>query len=385
MMWHRKGKNFLLLSEIFFSFIVLFATLTLVIEQLRNYYTPVGFDYKDVYVLDIDRHREGVTSSTEKLKQIKNELRAMPEVASHSFSSGNLPFAFNVSNTEVSFQGKEAVSHSYIVEPDYLETMDLELTAGRWLQKGDVGEVYPVVINEKLAEELFKDENPLGQILTSSEGEPKQRVIGVINHFRQDGEFAEPEAVMFSLFNEADTAGFVPSSILIELKAGASTGWQQRLLDKASAIAPGWSFEETPMPEMRVIKARIALVPLVVLSIVCCFLVFNVALGLYGVLWYNISKRYSEIGIRRAVGATQLSIRQQMVGEVLVLATFSIILGLLLAVQFPLLGVFNVETSIYALAIAASLFVIYLLVILCAWYPGRQASVIEPANALHYE
>lgn len=384
-MWHRKGKNFLLLTEIFFSFLVLFATLSLVIKELRNYYTPIGFDYQDVYVIDIDRHGEGGARAWEKMKQIRNELRSMPEIANYSLSGGNLPYSFTISNTSILFQGKEAISHSYTVEPSYFETMDLELSAGRWLQKGDVGEVPPVVINEKLARELFKDENPVGQTLTGQEGEARHKVVGVIRHFRQDGEFSDPEAVMFRLFNEADTTGQVASSILVEVKGRASPGWQQRLMDRATDIGGNWSFEETSMAEMRAIQGRIDMIPLVALSIVCAFLIFNVALGLYGVLWYNISKRFSEIGIRRAVGATRLSIRWQMVGEVLVLATFGLLLGLLLAVQFPLLGVFNVETSIYALAIAGSLFLIYLLVIICAWYPGRQASVIEPSDALHYE
>ena len=47
-----------------------------------------------------------------------------------------------------------------------------------------------------------------------------------------------------------------------------------------------------------------ALVPMIVLLIVACFLIINVALGLFGVLWYNINKRRGEIGLRRAVGAT---------------------------------------------------------------------------------
>ena len=45
------------------------------------------------------------------------------------------------------------------------------------------------------------------------------------------------------------------------------------------------------------------LVPMIVLLIVACFLVINVALGLFGVMWYNINQRRGEIGLRRAIGA----------------------------------------------------------------------------------
>jgi putative ABC transport system permease protein len=57
----------------------------------------------------------------------------------------------------------------------------------------------------------------------------------------------------------------------------------------------------------------------------------------------------------------------------------------LLAIQFPLLGVFDVSNSIYALAIGMSLLIVYIVVAACTLYPSIQASRIEPAIALHYE
>jgi putative ABC transport system permease protein len=385
MMWHRKGKNFLLLIEIFFSFLVLFATLTLAINQLRNYYTPTGFDYKDVYVVEIDQHGEKGTSLREKVFQIKNLLRSMPEINSHSLSSSNVPYAFSTNSTRCYFDGQSIKTNIYNIEPEYFQTMDLDLVSGRFLQEGDEGEIPSVVINETFAKELFKEENPQGKVVTNLEGQANGKVVGVVKHFRQDGEYAKPLPAVFHLVNLHDTAGWFPSTLLIEAKAGAAPGWQQQLLDNSSAIAPDWNFEEESMADKKETKAKVTLVPLIALGIVGGFLVFNVILGLFGVLWYNISKRFSEIGIRRALGATQPAIRRQMVGEVLVLATFGLVLGLIMAVQFPMLGVFDVENSVYTLAILLSLVLVYLLVALCAWYPSRQAAAIEPANALHYE
>lgn len=384
-MWHRKGKNFLLLIEIFFSFLVLFATLTLAINQLRNYYTPTGFDYKDVYVVSIDKHGEKGGSLREKLSQLKHQLRSMPELESFSLSSPNVPYAFTTNNSKFSFNGASVEANNYTVEPEYFETMDVELVKGRLLRKGDEGALPAVVVNEAFVEELFKDENPLGKVILNPDGKADGKIIGVIRHFRQDGEYAKPYPAMFSPIIFNDTTAYLPTTLVIETKAGAAPGWQQTFLDKASTLAPNWSFEEEAMVDKRTRKAKFTLVPVVGLSIIGGFLVFNVVLGLFGVLWYNISKRFSEIGIRRALGASQSSIHRQMVGEVLVLATFGLAFGLLLAVQFPLLGVFDVDKSVYMIASFASLALIYLLVALCAWYPGRQAAAIEPAVALHYE
>lgn len=48
MTWNRRRTNVLLIAEIFFSFLVLFAVVTLSIYYLDNYRRPIGFSYDDV-------------------------------------------------------------------------------------------------------------------------------------------------------------------------------------------------------------------------------------------------------------------------------------------------------------------------------------------------
>ena len=116
----------------------------------------------------------------------------------------------------------------------------------------------------------------------------------------------------------------------------------------------------------------------------CCgFLIFNVILGLFGILWHNINQRKGEIGTRRAMGATQGLITGQFIGEVVVIATFALILGCFFAIQFPLMDVFGLANNIYIKGMLTAVFMIYLLVIICAFYPSWQASKIHPAVALH--
>jgi putative ABC transport system permease protein len=62
-----------------------------------------------------------------------------------------------------------------------------------------------------------------------------------------------------------------------------------------------------------------------------------------------------------------------------------VIIGCFFAFQFPLLNVFDLEAGTYISAILLSILFIYLLVLACAIYPGRQAAAIYPAVALHEE
>jgi len=127
------------------------------------------------------------------------------------------------------------------------------------------------------------------------------------------------------------------------------------------------------------------LVPMIVSLIVAIFLIINVALGLFGVLWYNINKRRGEIGLRRAIGASGKSVSTQLVSESMILATLSLIIGTFFAIQFPLLNVFDLPAEVYLTAIGLSILFIYFLVFICSLYPGKQAAAIYPAVALHEE
>lgn len=375
-----------MILEIFFSFLVLFATSIFVIESVQNYIAPRGFDYQDVYILAMEPHGEEVASALERLKQIRKEVASVPEVASLSLSSDNTPYSNITMGWEVHSGNKTEYTGQYRVDPSYFETLDMKIASGRALEKDDFRSVKPVVINEELGHRLFQDDNPVGKRLTEGSGGTECEVIGVVKYFRQDGEFGSPGPAMFQLPNWGDASDkIIPTSMLIEIKAGAGLSWQPQLMNKVNRVAGNWTVEINSLAEARSEKAKLRLIPVIAISFVCGFLIFNVSLGLFGVLWININKRYAEIGIRRALGATTGAIRLQMVAEVLVLATLGLSLGFLLAVQFPLLGVLNIATSTYMASIAGSLLVIYLLAGLCAWFPSRQASRIEPADALHYE
>ena len=111
------------------------------------------------------------------------------------------------------------------------------------------------------------------------------------------------------------------TAILINVQPNADAAFESKLF-KSLSNAIGSSIEIVHLTDERKRINSITLVPMIVLFIVAGFLIINVALGLFGVLWYNISKRKSEIGLRRAVGASGNSISKQLVGEALVLATF---------------------------------------------------------------
>jgi putative ABC transport system permease protein len=64
-------------------------------------------------------------------------------------------------------------------------------------------------------------------------------------------------------------------------------------------------------------------------------------MGLMGVLWQSVTRRTQELGLRRALGATASAVRNQVIGEIVVLTTIALLAGSVLFLQLPLLGVLS--------------------------------------------
>jgi putative ABC transport system permease protein len=173
---------------------------------------------------------------------------------------------------------------------------------------------------------------------------------------------------------------------VIKVKPGTPRSFEEQLMDALKGVAREWVFEIQPLEEIRESRLNLAVLPIKILTLVDIFLMIMVALGLVGVLWQSVTVRKSEIGLRRAQGATAGDIYRQILGELFFIATMGLIPGVLLIVQFPLLNLIaDLKTSVYFYSIALSMILIYLLTFVCGLYPGWLATRIRPAETLHYE
>jgi len=384
LIWNKKKQNALLITEILVSFLVMFAIFTMLVFSYQNYRQPMGFNYDNVWVISYSPP-ENITSADSAIAfqdAIRNTLRSMPQVAGMSFTSNNVPFSMNTSNTSVDFEKKNrTMSNVYTAEEDYLEVLDAKLVSGRWLTKADAATSARVaVITRQLEQELFGNESALGKKISNDW--TTMQVVGVVENMKDKGDYHSIENGYYQPMDSSSVRW--TSTILLKVKPGADAAFESKLF-KTLSNSIGTSIEIEHLDKKLVSINKVMLVPMIIAFIVAGFLIINVALGLFGVLWYNINKRKGEIGLRRAVGAPGKSISLQLVAEALVLSTISLLIGSFFAVQFPLLDVLDLAASTYVIAIILAVVFIYALVMLCALYPGKQAAAIYPAVALHEE
>jgi putative ABC transport system permease protein len=377
LIWNKKRAHALLIVEIWASFLVLFGLATLIVVNVNNYREPLGFTYDNVWALSL-KSNEDTTGIANKLQLIQQRLKSYAEVSSVSRMSSNFPFSQSSMNNGLDYKKRHVMADIYATDENFAQTLNITVPVGSWYRHSDsVGKYTPVVINEKLKDELFGDEQPLGKVI----GE-RFKVVGVVTNFKSKGEFMVNKPALFELLKVKDAWN---DTMLIRVKPGTDAVFEAKVVKDIAAMLTGWSVEVDYLTDSRKNQHNLVLVPIIIALIVCSFLLINVALGLFGVLNLSIAKRRSEIGLRRAIGATMQNVSWQFIGEIWVLATFGLLIGLLFAVQFPLMHVFGVASGVYMAAIVLAMLIIYGLVTLCALFPSRQAATIQPAVALHEE
>jgi putative ABC transport system permease protein len=171
---------------------------------------------------------------------------------------------------------------------------------------------------------------------------------------------------------------------------GTGAAFEETLVKRLQAASGGWTFDVRPVVQQRHDMLQQYAAPLIGVAIIAGFLVLMVALGLTGVVWQSVTERTREFGLRRANGATIGDVRRQVLAELAVLSTFAIGIGVAVVAQLPLLPLDRFTTQIatgpvFVASIALSVAAIYVLTLLCAWYPSRLATRVQPAEALHHE
>lgn len=391
LVWNRKRFNFLITLEIFVSFLVLFAVMMFVVYYTNNYRQPLGFDYENVWNVEIDVKQQSDDYFTPEQHALTRQLyltvKDFPEVESVA-SALSVPYQMSGSSGARKFNGRFVRYERSEVTDDLKEVLHLDIVAGRWFSReDDTASFHPVVINRRMAEAVFGAEDPVGKVFDAGgERTREARVVGVISDFRKRGELSAPDNFLFIRKNLNDPKDRPPRNLLIKVRPGVTAEFEERLANKLQAVAKEWSFEITPLVNLRESLFREMILPVVVLGIIAAFLMIMVALGLTGVLWQSVTQRRKEIGLRRAKGATAGRIKNQILGELLIIATFGLLVGVLVVVQFPLLDVIGfISGEVYLYSILASALTIYLLTILCGLYPSWLATKVQPAEALHYE
>jgi len=402
LIWNRKRANGLILVELLACFIVLCAVFSAGLDMARRWQYPLGFDITDRWEVDVSGANffaledEEAEQATESFRQLRRAVGDLPMVEQATLVF-NAPLSHMSSITETLLEGQRVRMQQVYLEPEALEVLGLEMVAGRWLERGDeLLEFTPVVIDQDMGRRLFGGDDPLGQLLPTIDRDGQveeadspediRRIVGMVSAYRKEGRLGDDRIHAALALNRKGRDYTAVSNIVFKVSPGTPRAFEEQLLATLRGINPDWNYNVMSYGDKQADRQLQQLMPLILAGVVAGFLIIMVGLGLVGVLWQAVIRRTREMGLRRALGATDRGVRGQIITELMALTMVAVALGTVLFLQAPLLGLTGtIGYPVLILAVVLAMVVLASFVAICGLYPSWLATRVEPARALQYE
>jgi putative ABC transport system permease protein len=279
------------------------------------------------------------------------------------------------------------------VDPDYLRLRNLVLLAGRFFDAQDSeGRNKVGLITEKLAQKVYgTPQEAVGQIIKLSGGLPFA-VVGVfkesVDTFGQSDIQEDTMLIPYSVSRFFTPTGDIRQmyfSVASAQDVAPATAAIKRVLQSRHRPESVYSVEN--LTHLLDVAVRIA-DALTLLGVLVAFVTLLVSgIGIMNIMLATVTSRIREIGIRKAVGATNREIRFQFLAEAVLISLSGGVVGILvgLAIPWSVRFLTDYRLPISGLSAIIAIIVSSLVGIIFGTVPATRASQLDPVESLRYE
>jgi predicted permease len=360
----------------------------------------VGFDPENLVVFGVNPrlNRYDAARITSLYDRLLERLRATPGVRAATLSNPPL-LAGGISTTNFIVQGRtyEAgllqdprsqanVINRVTIAPSFFETMAMPLLRGRQLdERDDMAAPRVALINEAAARKYFPDEDPMGRRFgTTPETSNQIEIIGVVRDAKYSDLREPPPPTMYLPYTQFP-AGAMSVVVRTREDPAAAMPAIREVVRQVDANVPMMNMAtQTDLIERRFAQERVFAQAYTLFGALALLVA---AIGIFGLMSYNVTRRTTEIGIRMALGAERRTVLQMILRESLVLVAIGVIIGIGAAlaagrtVGSLLFGLQATDVTTMAVAVALMLAVSTL----AGYLPARRASRLGPMEALRHD
>jgi len=398
---HLRTRALLVVLETALGVIVVIAAGLLLRSFLLLESVPLGFQPQSVLTFRViprgERHSQPSGRSAF-YQQAIERIAALPGVKSAAAVSF-IPLTFARSSKGFSIEGRAPAAPGQIpmagfdvVTPGYFESLRIPLRSGRDFSWRDTPQGQRVVIiNEAMARAYWSGQDPLGHRINLGTFEnnpvPWLTVVGVVGDIRDFDVLTAPRPTLYFPVSQVDDASYIlrdwvvrtsgdPLALASSLRAAIRQVDPDLPVSRVQTLEQLWGVSTAPQRFNLWLFGSFAALALIL-----------AAIGIYGVMAYNVAQRTREIAIRMAMGARRSDVLRLVLTQSILPAAAGVFLGLSAALALTRLMtslLFGLTATDPATFTAVALLLI--LVALAATYmPARRATQVDPLVALRYE
>jgi predicted permease len=386
---HLRTRQLLVVAQIAMSVVLVVCGILLSRSLSNARAIDPGFRRDGVDVIGFNLQLGGYDLKTGPAfaEELLARVQALPAIASATFARV-VPLTGEAEGGRVWRAGDRgddrAISvNRNFVSPDYFRTIGLPLVAGRAFDARDrAGAPLVAIVNETFARRVWPGQNPIGQRLVVGVSRRPLEVVGLARDakYRTIGEGPQPfvyvaaaqayDHVMWLLIRPRDRRAIADVRSLV-----ASMNPNLPLV-RTATLADMEAFTLFPQRLASWVTGAIAVLGL-----------FLAALGLYGLIAFDVGQRVREIGIRMALGALQSQVLASVVRTAALVAGVGTAIGLAGAalVTGLLTGILYGVQPLDPISFGGAAALLAVIAVVASAAPARRAASVNPADALRAE
>ncbi len=305
-------------------------------------------------------------------------------------------------NFTVRYSSNNAGAQVYAGYTNFFDILDLELESGRAINDEDIEEYAKVgVIGDTLCEDLFEDENPIGQTvyMTVSSGNASKIIpIQIVGKLVETGNklMYNPDKMLIIPFSTAEgrivnTKGNV-STILASAKDSESSDLAHLEIDQVlyMRLQDSTKYNITSQDSILGAVSEVTGIMNLFLGAIAAISLLVGGIGIMNIMLVSVSERTREIGIKKALGATRHRILLEFLVESVVITFVAGAIGVGLGIGVSkfvefIAADYQLITRVTWGSIAVAFGSASMIGLFFGIYPASKASKLSPLEALRYE